>query len=196
MDPIRKEIVAWVGSQVLPHEADVRRWLNKRLSNPSEVDDIVQEAYCRLAALDSVAHIENGRAYFFMTARSIVAQRVRRARIVRIDSVSEMDALNIVEDEPSPERIAGARRELERVRRLIEALPDGCRRIFVLRRIDGVPQKEIARRLGVTENTVEAQAVRGLKLILKALADGEGREKEPRASRGLRAHDRYSTRAR
>ena len=34
-----------------------------------------------------------------------------------------------------------------------------------------MPQKEIADRLGVPEHTVEAQATRGLKLILKALAE-------------------------
>jgi RNA polymerase sigma-70 factor (ECF subfamily) len=51
-----------------------------------------------------------------------------------------------------------------------------------MRRIQGLPQKEIARRLGVTENVVEMQAVRGLKLILKALettdnGDGDAKRK-------------------
>jgi DNA-directed RNA polymerase specialized sigma24 family protein len=39
----------------------------------------------------------------------------------------------------------------------------------VLRRIHGVPQKEISRELGVSENTVEMHAKRGLKMILRAL---------------------------
>ena len=35
---------------------------------------------------------------------------------------------------------------------------------------------EIARLLGVTENVVEMQAMRGLRLILRALSEGEGSE--------------------
>jgi len=172
LDQRRHEIVAWIGSDILPHEAEVRRWLARRLSG-AQVDDVVQEAYCRLIALDGVSHIENGRAYFYITVRSIIAAQVRRARIVRIDSVAEMGALNIIEDEPSPERVVWARRELDRVRSLIEGLPERCRQVFVLRRVEGISQKEIARRLGISESTVESQAVRGLKLVLKAISEGE-----------------------
>ncbi len=138
-----------------------------------DVDDVIQEAYCRLAGLDDVGHITNARAYFFQAARHIVFEQMRRARVVRIETVTEIEALNIALDEPSPERIAGARRELARVRRLIDALPDLRRRIFQMRKIDGLPQREIAKRLGVTENVVENEAVRGLRAILKALAEGE-----------------------
>lgn len=155
---------------MLPHEADVRRWLRHRLDDPSAVDDVIQDAYCRLADLKSVAHIASGRAYFMITVRNIVADRVRRARIVRIDAV-DMDGLQFVDEEPSPERVVGARRELQRVARLIAALPTKCRRVFILRRIEGVSQREIARRLSISENTVESQAVRALKLILAGLAE-------------------------
>ena len=137
-----------------------------------QIDDIVQEAYCRIAALRSVDHIANGRSYFFQTARNVILEQLRRARIVRIDAVTELELQNIVEDVPSPERIAAARFDLERVRSLIEELPERCRRIFELRRIHGIPQREIARMLNVSENVVEAQAVRGLRLILKSIAAG------------------------
>jgi RNA polymerase sigma-70 factor (ECF subfamily) len=167
----RKDIIAWVGAEILPHEADVRRWLRRAGTAAADVDDIVQEAYCRLAALDSVAHIASGRAYLFRTVRNIAIERLRRARVVRIDSVTEIDALNVVDMEPSPERIVGGRRELRRVRELIEELPPRCREIFKLRRIHAVPQREVARLLGVTENVVEMQSARGLRLILRALSE-------------------------
>ena len=176
MSQSRREIVAWVGAQFLPHEADVRRWLGRAGSPPDVIDDVVQEAYCRLAALSSVDHIVNGRAYFFQTTRNILIEKVRRARVVRIDSVTEIDALNVMDSEPSPERVVAGRRELRRVQGLIEGLPPRCRDIFKLRRVHGMPQREIARLLGVTENVVEMQAMRGLRLILRALSEGEGSE--------------------
>jgi RNA polymerase sigma factor (sigma-70 family) len=167
----RAEIVAFVGGQILPHEADVRAWLLRSGSFAPDVDDVIQETYCRLAALESVAHIASGRAYFFRTARNVVIEKIRRARIVRIDCVTEIDALNVVDEEPSPERVVASRRELGRVQQLIEGLPERCRQIFTLRRIHGLSQRETATRLGVTENVVEMQSARGLRLILRALSE-------------------------
>lgn len=188
----RAEIVAFVGGHILPHEADVRAWLRRTGSFPSDIDDIVQETYCRLAGLDSVAHIVSGRAYFFRTARNIAIERIRRARIVRIDCVTEIDALNVVDDEPSPERVVAGRRELVRVQTLIEGLPERCRQIFTLRRIHGLSQREVATRLGVTENVVEAQAMRGLRLILRALTETPAQAQPPAG----KDHDRVAVRKR
>lgn len=174
MKQSRREIVTWVGSNIVPHEGDLRARLRRMAVPEDEISDIVQDAYVKIAKLDSVAHIRSGRSYFFTTARTMLLDRIRRERIVRIDSMTEMEALRLADDDPGPERRVSARIELERVRRLIDALPDRCREIFELRRVQGVPQREIAERLGVAEHIVEAQAVRGLKLILKALAREEG----------------------
>lgn len=188
MDDDRRRVVAWVGRDILPHEADVRAWLRRSMVPVNEIEDIVQDAYCRLAGMTEVGHIANPRAYFFTVARSIVVDRMRRARVVRMETVAEIDALNVVWDDPSPERITAARRELERVKGLIAGLPGRCRHIFELRKIEGLSQREIAKRLGVTETIAENDVVRGLRLILKAIAEGEGEAAE--AIRTERSHGR------
>lgn len=85
--------------------------------------------------------------------------------------VAEMAAIELAGDEPSPERVVSGRNELALVRSLIDGLPDRCRQVFELRRIHGLAQREVAERLGITENVVEQQSIRGLRLLLKALAD-------------------------
>ena len=166
------EVIAWVGSNIVPHEAELRSWLRRGGTPADEIDDVVQEAYVHLAQLSSVSHIRNGRAYLFTTARSVMLQRVRREQIVRIDLIGELEGLNLVDGTPSPERQVGARMQLEYVLGIIDELPDRCREIFRLRRIEGVPQKEIAARLRLPEHTVEAEATRGLKRIMQRLAEG------------------------
>jgi len=151
----------------------LRLWLRGISISEDEVNDIVQDAYVLIARLDSVSHIRNGKSYFFQTAKSVFIQKIRRARIVPIGQLTELDAIALSDDDPGPERRISARQELDRVRRLIAGLPDKCRVIFEMRRLQGLPQKEIAKRLGVSENVVEMQSVRGLKLILKALETDE-----------------------
>jgi RNA polymerase sigma factor (sigma-70 family) len=184
----RDEILSWVASNVLPHEAALRSRLRRMVASSDQIDDIVQDAYLTLARLESVAHIRSGRAYLFTTARSLLLQRIRRDRLVRIDSLTDLHLLTLEDDAPGPERSAGGRRELERVRRLIDGLPERCREIFELRRVQGISQREIAVRLNLPEHTIEQQAIRGLKLIMRALAQEEGETRMTGGSNG-RADD-------
>jgi RNA polymerase sigma factor (sigma-70 family) len=169
LDKRRRLVVEWVVANVIPHEANVRNWLQQARVSPPDIDDLIQEAYCRLARLDSVDHIDRPDGYFFQIVRNLHRDQIRRARIVRIDFVGEMSALSVCSEEPSLERVVAATRELEQVRRLIRRLPPLCREVIELRKVDGVPQKEIARRLGLSESTVENEAVRGTRLIMEAL---------------------------
>lgn len=138
-----------------------------------DVEDVIQECYCRLSELKDFRQIVSPRAYLFTMARNVVLQELRRARVVRIESVAEMDRLDLASDLPSPERIVGGRVELAKVRALIATLPPRARKIIEMRKIDGLSQKEIASRLGVTENVVENEASRGLKKILAQMTGSD-----------------------
>jgi RNA polymerase sigma factor (sigma-70 family) len=189
----RKDIVAWVGSHVLPHEAAVRAWLKRWSGRAQDIDDVIQEAYSRLASLDSVAHIGSGRAYLFQTTRNIVLEQVRRSKIIRIDNVTDIGSLSIADEAPPLDRVVAGARELQRVEQLIDQLPTKCRRVFVLRRIHGVSQREIAGMFGISESAVEKLAMRGLKLILKAM-EGDNVTKE--LEEDIDGHARDRTRGR
>lgn len=181
----REILAAWVGREILPHEAALRAWLLRTVARAGDVEDIVQECYCRLSLLDSIDTISAPRAYLFMVARNVALQQMRRARIVRIEALTEIDTLHLASDAPSPERIASGRQELARVRALIAALPDRCRQIVEMRKIEGLSQKEIAQRLGVSERIVENEASRGLRAVLRQLigqdpeAPSIGKRNEP-----------------
>lgn len=151
----------------MPHERQVRAWLRRHAQSPEDIDELVQDCYCRFAMLDTVTHIENPRAYFFSIARNLLGRRIKRAKVVSIETVAELDSLH-EEDVPSPEREAGGRLDYARMRNLIAALPANCREIVELRKVHGYSQREIAVRLGVTESVVENQVYRGVKALVRA----------------------------
>lgn len=159
----------WLADEVVPHEPALRSWLQGHAPASMEVDDIVQEAYAVLVGLDEVAHILNPRGYLFTVARSVMLQQLRRARIVPIVAVAEVERLSILTDDITPERSAVAGQDLRRTGDLIASLPGKCREAFVLRRVEGLPQREIARRMGVSENTVEKHIGKALRLLMEAM---------------------------
>lgn len=185
-----QRLVAWVSTRVMPHEPAVRAWLKRSLVSEEDADDLIQEAYANLASLDAFEQIGRPDGYFFQIVRNLLTSQIRRARIVRIESVAEIDTLVAGADDPSPERVTAAKRELERVQRVIAGLPERCRRIFEMRKIEGLSQREIAARLKVTESIVENDGVKGMRLVMQALREGE-----PAPSPGKKAeHERAAKR--
>jgi RNA polymerase sigma factor (sigma-70 family) len=184
-DPARYH---WIAAHILPHESELRGWLRRRLGSfgDNDVDDLVQEAYSRIWTAD-FATIRNGRAYLYTTVRHLLAEYARRSRIVPIELLGEIDALNISSGEPGPDRQVGARQELERLRSIVVALPTQCRRVFELRKFEGLSHREVAQRMGLSEKTVENHLTRALARIALVLAatvpDGESGRVETRANR-------------
>jgi RNA polymerase sigma factor (sigma-70 family) len=189
----RRTIVNWVALEIMPHEKSVRAWLRRLHVDRDEIDDLIQEAYCNLAGLESVSHIVRPDRYFFLTVKNILNDKYRRAKVVRIEGVAEIESLGTACDEPSPERIISARREWEAVAQVIRALPARCRRVFELRKVHGLSQKHIASQLNISESAVENEGVKGMRLILQALREDTGETD----SQGVQVkNDRYRNRSR
>jgi RNA polymerase sigma-70 factor (ECF subfamily) len=183
----------WLSRHVLPHEPALRRWLYRTSSNRTEVDDLVQETYGVLAALDSVDHIRDVRAYLFTTARSLLLQQVRRARIVEIESLAEIEQLRIPDGDTGPEQFLANHQLLQQLATALAALPEKCRQAFVFRKIHGLSQKEIAQRMGVSENTVEKHIGLGLRRLMQAMGAAATDVSQPEAETPPPARQRRPT---
>lgn len=163
----RRLIAAWVGEKIMPHEASVRAWLRRMKVSADDLDDLIQESYCKLAGLDSVDHIHRPDAYFFSIARNLLLRRLRRSSVVSITAIAEIEAFD--DGRPSPEREVAARKDYERVRALIAQLPERCRQVFEMRKLQGASQREIAHRIGISEGMVEYHVYEGTKAIVRAM---------------------------
>ena len=166
----RNRLAGWVAREVMPHEPAVRAWLRQRGRTPEDIDDLIQEAYAKLASLTALEAVARPGGYFFQIVRNLLIDHIRRSKVVRIDAVGEIGDLPGHADDLNPERITSDRNELAQVLALIETLPPRCREIFKMRKIEGLSQREIAQRLNVTESVVENDAVKGLALLVRAMA--------------------------
>ncbi|MBL8267506.1 RNA polymerase sigma factor [Steroidobacter sp.] len=175
MSNLSSERRAWLVKNVLPNEPALRTWLARRKVAGLDVDDVVQETYATLAELESVAHIVNPRTYAFSIAHSIILQHVRHRRVVSLASLAEWERLRVGTDEDlSAERRVSDHEELQLIAERIGSLPEKCRQAFSLRKVDGLTQKEVAQRMGVSEGTVEKHIGKALRILAATV----GRERE------------------
>ncbi|MBB2200823.1 RNA polymerase sigma factor [Gluconacetobacter tumulisoli] len=185
---VQADRLEWIAKHILPHEPHLRMWL--RGLSGIEVDDVVQETYAILIDAD-VVHIQSPRAYLFTVARNLALQHYRRAKIISIVALADFDAQSIMEDAPSVEEIVGARQDLKRLHATMAELPTKCREVLVLRRVEGWSQKQVARHLGISENVVEKQLARALRLLGRAFgrsrpAQNEMADREKAGRRSIR----------
>lgn len=178
---ISDERALWLSRHVLMHEPALRAWLSKRRIAGLEIDDIVQETYARLSSVESVAGIVNVRNYVFQIAYSVMVSHIRRSKIVSFQTVSNIEELGAIAPDLSPEDQVIGRDELHRLAEAVATLPGKVRDVFILRRIHGLGQRDVARRLGLSESTVEKHMSRSI-FLLMSLFSGSGNE-AARASR-------------
>ena len=109
------------------------------------------------------------KSFLFATARNLMADHIRRRRIVVIDAVGDIDSLNVLIDELSPESRISAFQDLRRLADAFDHLPPKCRETVWMRRVDDLQQKEVATRLGISQKTVEKHVMKGMKLLAAAM---------------------------
>jgi RNA polymerase sigma-70 factor (ECF subfamily) len=161
---------------VIPQEQKVRGALRRLGVVESDIDDLIQDAYCRLAMLKSVDHIDRAGAYFMQIVKNAWRDSLRRARVVCLEDFTENAPQFVEDDAADVEAAVFAREQLGLIEALLKTLPERCRTIFTWKRVEGMSQRDIARRLGVSENVVENDVQKALRAIQRTLRDSQEEE--------------------
>jgi len=163
VDSPQSDSTKWFAAEVQPHEPVLRSYLRGAFPTVRDVDDVVQESYLRVWRACAAQPIESAKAFLFTVARRLALDHVRAQRRSPVFAVTDLSRLFVLDNAPSARDAAASAEEIALLVEAVESLPARCREIFVLRRLQGVPQKDIAARLGLSEQTVQVQAARGLR---------------------------------
>jgi RNA polymerase sigma-70 factor (ECF subfamily) len=167
--PNLRPIDQWFIDQVLPLEPMLLASARKLVGEPDAARDLVQDAFTRVLAVDGFAAIEAPHPYMLRMMKNLAIQKLRRARIARFEQLSRIDEFDLVDEAPDAFQVLAGREQLARLRAALWDLPERCRRVFVMRRIEERSPREIAQRLGVSPSTLEKRLARAHYLLARAL---------------------------
>jgi RNA polymerase sigma-70 factor, ECF subfamily len=153
---------------VLPHldaAHNLARWL---VRGDAEAQDLAQEAMLRAFRFFAGFRGGDPRAWLLRIVRNTCYTWLASARSGREDEEFD-EGLHVVADE-TPESLAIAGAERERLARALEALPGRSREVLVLRELEGCSYKEIAEIAGIPIGTVMSTLSRARSRLQAALA--------------------------
>jgi RNA polymerase sigma factor (sigma-70 family) len=159
----------------------LRRYLARLLCDPKEAEDIAHDAFLRVKPSLDQNIAENPKALLYTTARRLAFNRMKRNRNapVNYDPLAPDRATTA----PGVPQQVMARQELQLLEQAIARLPEGCRSVLLLRKVEFLSHQEIADRLGIAISTVEKQHARALRLLrveFAAATTGASAEQEAR----------------
>jgi RNA polymerase sigma factor (sigma-70 family) len=163
--------------------APLRRHLARILGNSSEAQDIAHDAYLRVYPAMEDKSAEKPEALLYTTARRLAFNRLQRRRIAPF-APDALDIERAASAAPGVVQQVMARQELQQLEQAIAQLPEGCRAVLLLRKIELLSHQEIADRLGIAVSTVEKQHARALRLLRASLA---GRSPDARPAHDMEA---------
>lgn len=130
-----------------------------------DVEDIVQETYVRVCSFKPAETVNNPEALMVTVAGNLARDYVRRAhtRAAVEDLENTADAERAAADDPPLEEQIDSQREFTGFCLSLRELSPQCRRAFVLKKIYGFSQAEVAQAMQISENTVEKHIARALR---------------------------------
>lgn len=143
------------------HSGELLRFLTRQVKCAELAADLRQETWLRFRRREPGQEIGNLRAFLYRIARNLIIDH-RRQQDAR--PAQEEMPLELACEQPGPERVASDSQRLEQLQATLERLPEHLRQALLWNRLDGLTQREIGERLGVSESMAGRYILKALEL--------------------------------
>jgi len=162
---------------VLKYQRKIMRLLSRMVREPSEVEDVAQEAFIK--AYRALPQFRGDSAFYtwlyriaINTARNWQSANNRRptgSSIIETDDNETFDQIDNLTDISTPESLMASRQVVDTVNAAIDALPEDLRTAIVLREIEGLSYEDIAQSMNCPIGTVRSRIFRAREAIAAQL---------------------------
>jgi RNA polymerase sigma-70 factor (ECF subfamily) len=153
----------WFAEEVHAHDGQLKSYLKGTFPSVRDVEDVVQESYLRIWKAHAAHPIASAKSFLFTIARNLARNVIRKEANSPLIFAGDEAVSSVLNDEPHvADRLTREEKGLLLAKAIV-ALPPKTLAIILMHKFDGLPQAEIAARLGISVRTVEfhvGQAVR------------------------------------
>ncbi len=140
----------------------LKRFLARFFSDRQDIEDVAQEAYLRAYVAEQKKEIEQPKAFLFRIARNLALTQLTRKSKQITDYIEDSADSVVIEGGATVDSEVEAQQSFGLYCEAVAALPEKCRQVFLLRKVHGLPHKEIAERMSMSVSSVEKYLRRGV----------------------------------
>ena len=138
----------------IQHRQQLRETAEAIVGTRHLAEDVIQSAYVKVLELSQESEVLKPAAYCFQIVRNLAIDYQRRRSLESQFFKDESLGLSITSLAGSPEHQLISRQRIMMVEKALSVLPERTRTAFMLYRLSGLTQREIAKRLGVSSTLV------------------------------------------
>ncbi len=170
----------------LENSAYLQSFLRHFLPRQQDVEDVAQEAYLKAYSVEQDKIIDHPKAFLFKIAKNIAINELTKKTRQVTQYIEESKTLPVMVSTATTENELEAQQTLGIYCEAVAALPERCRRVYLLRRVHGLRQKEIADSLGISVRAVQKHLQKGVLKCRRFI--NEKQQAETMADRGGHVH--------
>ena len=145
-----------ISSIFVEHSTFLKKFLARFLQREQDIEDVAQEAYLKAYSVEQDrGGIEQPKAFLFTIAKNLALNELTRKSRQMTDYIEERQAPFLIVGSATVENELEADQSLSLYCQAVEALPEKCRRVYLLRKVHGLSHKDISKRLGISRSMVE-----------------------------------------
>lgn len=153
------------------HSKALHSSLLHKAGDPQLAADLTQESFLRLTERYGKEPIDNIPGWLHRTAHNLLIDHFRRQRRHRTEGVPHEILNEIEEPGPGLEEQTITERSLQHLRDAVAELPERTQQIFRLNRLEGLTYAEVARRLGISDSSVQKHLAKALAHVMRRLQE-------------------------
>ena len=171
-NPIAEQRFREIVPPLLDDAYSLAKWL---CQNPTDAEDIVQDAALRALLALSTVSVDRPKPWFLAIVRNAAMTfmaRNRRKTVAYAGDMTDLEALDLRQSDeaaPNPEQELIALEDGERLRQAIACLPSPFLETLVMRDINGLSYREIAEATETPVGTVMSRLARARALLARTL---------------------------
>ena len=140
----------------------LRCYLHRFFHSEHDIEDVLHDAYIRAVEAEKVTCIKTPRAFLYKVCKNLALNHQTSAAQRLTDHIADFEELNVLQDSVLLEEQVEQETRFVQFCNSVKRLPPQCRRVFVLKKVYGLSNKEIALRLDIAVSTVDKHLARGL----------------------------------
>lgn len=145
------------------HQMALRRFIARYLHDRHDIEDVAQESFLRAYHAGLHTEVLQPKSYLFRIAKNIAVSQLRLKSRQITDYIEDQSSSDSLLSEWTLEDEVMAKQRLGIYCDAVATLPAQCRRVYIMRKVYGMPHKEIADRLGIAVKTVEKHLFKGVR---------------------------------